>query len=201
MCSIIRNLPGALLLAVSLATAVLGQGTPTPGTRGRVDPVQTEMQRRLEKDAIEKLLAARPRPTSDRERRERLSQIKKDFLRIQVIDDSLKQQAASAGGPDLRLVAKSAVEIKRCAARLKDNLSLPKVEIAPAVSNIASADQLRELLSGLSKSINAFVENPVFESARVVNPTLSAQASRDLEEIIAAAIEIKKVSQRRERRK
>jgi hypothetical protein len=179
-----------------IVSTAYGQGTTTPGTRGRSDPVQLELQRRFEADAIEKLLAARPRPSSDHQHREILNQIRKDFLRIQVVEDSLRQQAAP-DPPDLRQIAKSAAEIKRCAARLKENLSLPKVETVPGGPKDVSADQLRELLKGLSRSISAFVENPVFESAKVVNPSLSLQASRDLEEIIATAREIRKISERR----
>jgi hypothetical protein len=183
-----------------IVSAAYGQGTATPGTRGRADPVQLEMQRRLEADAIEKLLAARPQPSSDREHREILNQIRKDFLRIQVVNDNLRQQATRADHPDLGLIAESAADIKRCAARLKENLSLPKVETVAEGPKNASEDQLLELLSGLSRSIDAFVGNPVFESAKVVNPSLSFQASRNLEEIIEASKEIRKLSERRQRK-
>jgi hypothetical protein len=49
-------------------------------------------------------------------------------------------------------------------------------------------------LADLSKSIEAFVTNPIFESAKIVNPNLSLQASHDLGQIISFSKEIKRLS-------
>jgi len=57
-------------------------------------------------------------------------------------------------------------------------------------------EYLRLRLENLSKSINAFVANPIFESAKIVNTNLSIQASKDLEQIILASKEIKRASDR-----
>jgi hypothetical protein len=57
-------------------------------------------------------------------------------------------------------------------------------------------DQLRSLLSSLSNSINGFVENPVFESAKVIDARLSEQAGRDLRQIIELSKRIRKSSER-----
>src|SRR6266516_3670335 len=89
----------------SIAGPVCGQSVPTPGTRGRTDPVQKELQRRFESEAIERALAARPGRPSDHERLTTLAQIKDDFLQIQIINDDLKQQT------DMKSVARSASEI------------------------------------------------------------------------------------------
>ncbi|HBB93829.1 MAG TPA: hypothetical protein DC054_00420 [Blastocatellia bacterium] len=45
----------------SIVGPVCGQSVPTPGTRGRNDPVQRDLQRRFESEAIESALPARPR--------------------------------------------------------------------------------------------------------------------------------------------
>ena|SRR2546421_4487545 len=177
----------------SIAVPVCGQSVTTPGTRGRTDPVQRELQRRFESEAIENALAARPRRSSDHERRIIVAQIKEDFLQIQIINDDLKLQTA------MKSVARSAAEINRRASRLKDNLSLPEASAisapraAPADN---SPDQLRSLLSSLRNSINGFVENPVFESAKVIDARLSAQAGRDLRQIIELSKRIRKSSER-----
>src|SRR5947207_10253908 len=84
-----------------MAGPVCGQSVPTPGTRGRTDPVQRELQRRFESEAIERALAARPGRPSDHERQTMLAQIKEDFLQIQIINDDLKQQT------DMKSVATS----------------------------------------------------------------------------------------------
>jgi hypothetical protein len=177
----------------SIVAPVCGQSVPTPGTRGRTDPVQRELQRRFESEAIESALAARPRRSSDRERRTTLAQIKDDFLQIQIINDDLKQQT------DMKSVARSASEINRRAARLKRNLSLPEVSTTSAPPR-AEADtglnQLPSLVSSLSNSINGFVENPIFESAKVIDARLSAQAGRDLRQIIVLSKRITKTSEK-----
>jgi hypothetical protein len=182
-----------------MVVPVCGQSVTTPGPRRPADPVQRELQRRFESEAIERALAERPRRPSDHERRIMLAQIKEDFLRIQIIDDDLKERAGREDAIDLKLVARSASEIKRRAVRLQDNLSLPEISAVSHPPNPgvdAGPVQLRSLLSSLSKSINEFVENPLFESARVVNAGLSAQARRDLQQIIYLSNQIRKTSER-----
>src|SRR5258707_5408064 len=103
---------GAVLCALTLTVVpVCGQSVPTQGPRRPTDPVQRELQRRFESEAIERALAARPRQPSDHERRIMLAQIKEDFLRIQIIDDDLKAQAGREDAIDLQFVAKSVSEI------------------------------------------------------------------------------------------
>src|SRR6266853_1630870 len=96
----------------SIVGPACGQSVPTPGTRGRTDPVQRELQRRFESEAIESALAARPRRSSDHDRRIIMAQIKEDFLQIQIVNDDLKQQT------DMKSVTRSAAEINRRARRL-----------------------------------------------------------------------------------
>jgi hypothetical protein len=168
--------------------------TPTAPATRRPDPIQGELQRRYEAEAIEKILARRPQPTSAQERRVVLDQIKKDFLRIQVVDDELKQEKVRAA-PDFGAVAKNVSEIKRCSERLRKNLSLPKVEVGSPLSPSGETTEYLWLrLADLSKSIEAFVTNPIFESAKIVNPNLSLQASHDLGQIISFSKEIKRLS-------
>jgi hypothetical protein len=191
---------GAVFSAATLIVVpVCGQSIPTQGPRRPADPVQRELQRRFESEAIEKALATRPRRPTDHERRIMLAQIKEDFLRIQIIDDDLKEQAARADAIDLKSVVGSASEINRRAVRLKDNLSLPEIAAVSDLPNpgvAASPVQLRWLLSSLSKSTQAFTENPLFESAKVVDARLSAQAGRDLQQIINLSKQIRKTGAR-----
>ena len=125
-----------------------------------------------------------------------LAQIREDFLRIQVIDDEL-QKEKGRNEPDLKAVSKYVSEITRRSQRLKENLLLPKVEIGNPSS---PAPETREFLGArlgfLSKSIEAFVANPIFESAKIVNANLSLQASHDLEQIILNSKEIKRSTDR-----
>ena len=174
----------------SIVGPACGQSVTTPETRGRTDPVQRELQRRFESEAIQNALAARPGRSSDHERRIIVAQIKADFLQIQIINDDLKLQT------DMKSVARSAAEINRCASRLKGNLLLPEASAISALRADNGPDQLQSLLSSLSNSINGFVENPVFESAKVIDGRLSAQAGRDLRQIIELSKRIRKSSER-----
>ena len=177
-----------------------GQTTNPPPTR-RPDPIQGELQRRFEAEALEKVLSRRPQPATAHERRALLDQIRKDFLRIQIIDDELKKERAGADKPDLEAISRSTAEIRRRSERLKNNLSLPKVDLTSGAS--ASRELTKDLklrLGDLSNSINAFVANPIFESAKIVNPTLATQASNDLEQIILVSKEIKRASDELRRR-
>jgi hypothetical protein len=186
----------------SMVLSVCGQSGTGQGPRRPTDPVQRELQRRFESEAIERALAERPRRPSDHEQRIILAQIKEDFLRIQIIDHDLKERAGREDAIDMKLVARSASEIKRCAVRLQDNLSLPEISAVsdpPKATVDGGPVQLRPLLSSLSKSIDQFVENPLFESARVVDLRLSAQARRDLQRIIDLSKQIKKTSEKLDR--
>lgn len=179
-------------------TAVRGQSGTTLGTRARPDPVERELQRRFESEAIEKTLAQTPRRRAEHERRMALLQIRIDFLRIQIVNDDL-QTALRAGLPDLKAIAKSASEITQCAERLKDNLALPgneKVAAHPDLRVEMGIGQLRLVLAVLSNSIGAFVENPVFEKSGVVDAKLSSQASRDLEQIIEVSKQLRRNSEK-----
>jgi hypothetical protein len=179
-----------------VAFSATAQTATAPATR-RPDPIQGELQRRFEAEAIEKVLSQRPQPATAHERRALLDQIRKDFLRIQVIDDELKKERASADEPDVKAVSRYVAEIRRRGERLKDNLSLPKVDTASSSSpSPETQEYLRLRLDDLSKSINAFVANPIFESAKIVNPSLSMQAGNDLEQLISVAKEIKRTSDR-----
>ena len=102
---------GAIAAILSSAFTVVGrQPGKAQGTRARLDPIQRELQRRFESEAIEKALAQTPRHRAEHEQRMVLLQIKIDFLRIQIVNDDLQVQS-SAGQPDLKLISKSAAEI------------------------------------------------------------------------------------------
>jgi pectate lyase len=191
----------SLLTFMTLKTVCAQSGT-AQGTRGRTDPIQRELQRRFESDAIERALAASPRRGPENQRRLILVQIKEDFLQIQIVNDDLQRQASRADSIDFNAVAKSASEITSRAERLKDNLALPEIKKTrapretPRSNPEASLEQLRWSLSVLSNSIKEFVENPVFARAGVVDAKLSAEASDDLAQIIEASRQVKRASEK-----
>jgi hypothetical protein len=171
------------------------------GTRARLDPVQRELQRRFETEAIEKALAPTPRRRAEHERRMVLLQIRMDFLRIQIVNDDLQTESREVQ-PDLRAIAKSASEITKSAERLKGNLALPGIKKGQGFPDLRvemGVEQLRAALSLLSNSIGTFVENPVFEHVGVIDATLSSEALRDLMKIIEVSKQVKRGSEKLKR--
>ena len=55
-------------------------------------------------------------------------QLSDDFMRIQIVNNKLREAVSNDGALDLALVAQSASEIRKRAGRLKDNLVLPEPE-------------------------------------------------------------------------
>ena len=178
-----------------------GQGPTTPQSRtARPDPVQREFQRQVEMQMIEQALAEKPSRQAKRYAPLVLEQIRTDFLRIQVVERKLTHAASIPDPLDLQFVARSAAEIRKRSLRLRRNLALPEPEAAlvdrSKLAVEASLEPLRSSLAVLSKLIDEFVSNPMFEESRLTDAQLSAKARRDIEAIIGLSGEIKLSSEK-----
>jgi len=130
------------------------------------------------------------------------AQIREDFIRIQVVNNDLAKAVAGGGQLDLKLVAKSASEIKRRAERLKDNLALPEEEgddKSPAATLPADAEQLKTALSQLDGMILKFANELHAKGVRRFDAKSSGKMRRDLEEIIALSGRAKKSCEKLEK--
>lgn len=129
-----------------------------------------------------------------------LNQIREDFLQIQVIDRKLTQATAGGNTLDLRLVARSVSEIRKRSRRLKENLALPRPEAPPVerpgTEVAATSERLGIAISDLSKLIDEFVSNPMFEQSKLVDARLSDKAQQDIEAIIELSSQIKRSSEK-----
>ncbi len=169
------------------------------GARPETDSERRARDRRDREFNLRMAEKAGRRPVERHEPRLALTQIREDFMRIQVINEDLARAASQTGALDPRLIAKSASEIKKRAERLKLNLALPEPEKAtkrPAEEIGAEVGQLKSALSELGKLITGFVNNPAFESSEVVDTRLAAKARRDLEGIIELSGGIKKCGEK-----
>ena len=188
---------GIVVAVISTLAPVHGQSG-TPQATRRTDPVQRELQRRFESEAIERALAENPHLRHEHERRLVLSASRQDFLRMQVVNDDLQKFASRTASFDLNAVARSSSEITKCAERLKKNLALPEIEKRsehPGSKAEMGIEKLPSSLSVLDELINSFVANPVFEKLGVVDARLSTQAHRDLDQIILVSKQVKKSSE------
>jgi hypothetical protein len=127
------------------------------------------------------------------------AQIREDFLRLQVVNNDLARAASGGGQLDLRLVAKSASEIKKRAERLKENLALPEaaaVAKPPAAPELTDAEQLRAALSRLDGIVLRFANNLHAKGVRRLDADSYARLRLDLEAIVALSVRVKRGSEK-----
>ncbi len=179
----------AALAAVAASTAAGQQPQPPPADREAMNRELRERSRAL--DTLEKTVhppPERPAPRLDP------AQFAKDFRLLQVTASELLEATSGVGALDLKLVAKSAAEIRKRATRLGSGLGLPKPEKEgqrPQPEPIADDEGLRRSVAALGELIYLFARNPVFTQAGVVDAELSLKARRDLDEIIELSGRVK----------
>ena len=127
-----------------------------------------------------------------------LAQLKEDFVRIQVLNNDLMKAASSGDALDLKLVSKSAAEIGKLAARLRDNLALPEPEGKGARDGAGTAPpaELVPALNALDRLVLKFVEGVASRGVYRLDAQSSAAARRELEAIIELSAHLKKTSER-----
>ncbi|MDQ5845747.1 MAG: hypothetical protein M3539_10690 [Acidobacteriota bacterium] len=130
-----------------------------------------------------------------------LQQIKKDFEGLQLANNSVLRALASKHALDHRQISTDVSNIRRRASGLKAQLSLPPTDSEKNRKHNEPLDQpLRAALLNLDAFVISFVSNPIFkDSAVVVDVSHSAQARRDLENIIDLSERIRKSLAQRDR--
>ncbi len=190
----------ALLLSVC-ALGVQGQQS------SRSSP-EREARERMAADAAESderemmlALAERYHRAGEQRREPRLAltQIREDFIRLQVVNNDLARAVSSGGQLDLKLVAKSASEIKKRAERLKENLALPEPDAGtktPPAADPADPEQLRVALSRLDGIVLRFANALHAKGVGRFDAQSSVRLRLDLEAIIGLSNRVKKSSEK-----
>ena len=140
--------------------------------------------------------AARPTP------RLAMAQIREDFVRIQVLNNDLARAVSLGGALDLKLVSKSAAEIRKLAARLRDNLALPESAVdaeSAGAKPAAPPEHLSPALSALDALVLKFADDLSSKGVYLLDAQSSAKARRDLESIIELSGWVKKSSEKLEK--
>ncbi|MFL6257581.1 MAG: hypothetical protein ACJ74T_21465 [Pyrinomonadaceae bacterium] len=181
----------ALLVAAQVARAQSSGGhRPRPTGSAPLAQPQTHgpsiRERQMVMGEMEKEAA---KPPDERKPSLPLEQIAEDFERMQAVNNRMMAAVMRADAPDYRLVSDSTAEIRKRAARLKSNLSLPEPEEkeggqAAEYKSPDTAAQLKTALLRLDRALMGFVKSPVFKNPDVVNADDAARARRDLEEVI-----------------
>jgi hypothetical protein len=195
---------------LKLAAALLFAACPL-GAKGQQISSSSSPERaireRMARDAIESeeremtfAMAERyHRSGEEREPRLALAEIKEDFVRLQVVNNDLARAVSGGGELDLKLVAKSASEIRKRAERLKENLALPEAtedEKPPAAVTPTNTEQLRAALARLDGIILRFTNALHEKGVRSFDAKSSARLRLDLEAIIGLSGRVKKSSEK-----
>lgn len=164
----------------------------TTATRGQINDETFRELMRVERESINSSA-----PSSDAGRKALLKQLREDFKAVQELNNKMMAEAWSREPLDYQGLAKMISDINVRAIRLKANLSLPPPETdrkkytPAAVSNLKD---FRAALLRMDQCVMSFVRNPVFQKPDVVEINSAAQASYDLENVIALSSNLKKMA-------
>lgn len=197
-----------LLAALTIAAATLlspaagrAQGVPpTPGTLGDKNLRNEADSARSRSNELDRIKRDADKP--EEKPAPSFPQIKEDFEQIQLINSDVLQSAASAA--NYQRISEAASEIKKRASRLSSNLfpqgsekqSKGKGKEAKEVASAEEPQDLKALLAAVDGAILSFVNNPIFQNTKVVNPEDSAKARRDLDEVIKLSARLNKEAER-----
>jgi hypothetical protein len=197
----------ACVLASAFAAAAHGRQTDRRGGGNTAEVERLERERRDREmrmvDLSEReflLRNMKPDPPPERPTpRLAMAQIREDFVRLQVLNNELAKAVSKGGTLDLKFVSKSAAEIRRLAARLRDNLVLPGSGDAPEQEEAKAAPQPEQLgpaLSTLDGLILKFADGLASKGVYLIDTKSSAKARRELEAIIELSLRVKKASEK-----
>jgi hypothetical protein len=185
----------SLLLAASAGAALAQRGGPGATAVGRRTDTLNRQGEQYERDQLSRESKGAATSKQDRRRAQEIAeQVRHDFEGLQAAYNRIVVAMSPKGSHDLDSILDSVGEVKKCAARLRTNLALPrpKEEEAHKAQADAGAAQTEESLLLLRKHIYSFVTNPLFEAAPVLNVEQAGKAARDLEMILELSESIRR---------
>lgn len=189
----------ALLLAIPLAGVAQG-GVGSVPTAPNVDPeaarIRDEKQREMQ---LRNLEAGASPHANERVVKAALDQLNQDFKRIQIIRNDIAHAVKVEGTLDYKRVSDQSAEVRKRALRMQSYLALrgSGEDLKDQAGQVEYDDkQLKDALVRLCKRIDSFVANPKFTSPLVADVSGTAEATRDLREIIALSGGIRSSAER-----
>lgn len=184
----------ALLLTASAGSAFAQRGGPGATAAGRRTDTLNRQGEQYDREQLSREGKGKAEAPGDRRRAEEVAEhVKRDFEGLQSAYNKIVLATAPGGSHDSESILDSVDEVKKCAARLKSNLALPKAKDEEGKARgAASAAPLEESLLLLRKHIYSFVTNPLFDSAPVLNVEQAAKAGRDLDMILELSESIRR---------
>ena len=190
--ALILVLAGFQILLCS--TALRAQQPPTPHGVPPPLPNTPDTERDWERTNSRKMRRIDNRtPTG----RATLGEIKKDFLKIQIVNNELLQSVTSNNSLDYKYIADAASKIKTLAGRLNSNFALGKsqTEDHPPEYEL-SQEVLKGSLFSLHSLVVRFVDNPIFRERGVFDIQHTKKAKQDVDGIITLTEQIKTIAKR-----
>jgi hypothetical protein len=120
--------------------------------------------------------------------------VQADFRKLQVLNIDLlkrvfRRSPETSDKPGYKGIGSTLGEIKKVATRLRSNLRVPKID-----ENTRYDVELTPGVLLLDKSITSFVENPLFQNRRVVDPELAVRAGKDITEVVRLSDFLRKLT-------
>jgi hypothetical protein len=177
---------GSFLLTASPGPSLAQRGSPGATAAGRRTETLNRQGEQHERDKLSREgTVPENAPGGHRRAQDLAEQVKRDFEGLQAAYNRIVLAMAPGERPDFDSILDSVNEVKRCAARLKANLALPRVGIEQdKARSEAAAAQMEESLRMLRKHIYSFVTNPLFEATPAFDAEQAGKAGRDLDIIL-----------------
>jgi hypothetical protein len=132
-----------------------------------------------------------------------LDELKKDIEQLQITNDQLQQEIASASSINNKRIEQYAAKIYELANGLQRGFGSPGIgedDTQQEDTQLAYHERLSGLASALNESMRAFVNNPVIRQPHTVDAELLAKAGLDLERIVRLSASLAKSAENRDDR-
>jgi hypothetical protein len=178
--------------------SVFAQRTMTPIDR-RIDQLNRQSQQ-AERDRMTREMEGKDRKAvSSKQSLAIKTQIKEDFEALQTAYNKIVINLQS-GSLERVFVMEATADVKKYAARLRENLALPEPE-KDAANKIVEKEELnlddrRKSLRALCRHIYDFVTNPIFNEPTGLDVEQAAKAGSEIDKIIELSEKIKDAAEK-----
>jgi len=190
-----EKLPGLIAVAFVFAMPIMAQqGSPRPP--GDIDPARARFEDTSKREMQLRGLGNMPkRPADPKQLQALMAQVQQDFERILTLHNQIVRAITADQTLAVDFVSDATAEIRKRATHLQSTLAFEKPETNEQnreKRKQLDEGQLKDALVMLCKRIESFVANPVIKTPGTIDAQQSANAGRDLEDVIELGDSINK---------
>lgn len=187
--------PGMIAAAFVFAIPIMAQqGSPRPP--GDIDPARARFEDTSKREMQLRGLGNMPKKPADPKQLQALmAQVQEDFERILTLHNQIARAITNNQTLAVDFVSEATAEIRKRATRLQSTLSFEKPEAGEQNREKRKQlddGQLKDALVMLCKRIESFIANPVIKTPGTIDAQQSANAGRDLSDVIELGDSINK---------